>query len=162
MGDFNVDLLIANSCSNAIKQFAQECGLSQIISTYTRSGIHRKTLLDHIYVDAVFINQCGTIDAGISDHLIIYCVKNKISVNCEKSEFIARDLKHYDKDVLIDYLKSANWGAFYAQFEVQSAWDIFINTLQMSVDTMCPYRLFKFKKNLPDWFSPEVLELSAN
>lgn len=50
LGDINIDLLSTNSNSKASKQFAQVCGLSQIITTYTRAGSHRKTLIDHIYI----------------------------------------------------------------------------------------------------------------
>lgn len=162
IGDINVDLLSSTSSSKAAKQFSQECGLTQIITSYTRAGIHRKTLLDHIYIDAVHISQCGTIDIGISDHLMIYLVKKKVSENNEKVEFLARDLRSYNKEFLADQLKLVNWGVFYAQFEVQSAWDIFINILQIIVDSICPYHTFKFRQKLPDWFTPDILELSAN
>lgn len=69
---------------------------------------------------------------------MIYCVKKKLPVSTKKTEFLARDLKHYDKEILNNQLGHVNWGAFYAQFEVQTAWNMFIDTLQKCVDGLCP------------------------
>lgn len=155
-----MDLTKSSTNSRLVLQFCSENNLTQTITTPTREGKFRNTLIDHTYIDDTHISQSGIVDAKISDHHLIYIIKKKMAVIHEKVDYIARDLKGYDKEHLVAQLTSHNWDRFYSLAWVETAWTYFLTTISNYIDNMSPFRTFKFKRGLPDWYSNEIFELS--
>lgn len=84
--------------------------LHQLIAQQTRVTPHSETLIDHIYVSykCVFPNS-GVFPKGISDHHLVYTIKNKTGIENKEYLYIKyRDKKHADEYTFLPDLASTN------------------------------------------------------
>ena len=77
MGDFNIDLnQPSSSLLNRYNNILNLYGFTQLIKDVTRFSLNTTSLLDHILVNFPDRTiQSGTLNMGISDHVVIYCTR---------------------------------------------------------------------------------------
>lgn len=90
----------------------EENNLLQLITSPTRAGVHRDTLLDHIYSRMAHVYQFGCIDIGLSDHKMIYVIKKKQYSKHKKTVYKGRNVRNFAKEDLHSMLTTHNWGRF--------------------------------------------------
>lgn len=109
LGDFNIDQL-----KNAtFKSTMKINGLHQLIAKPTRVTPHSETLIDNIYVSNKFLYpKSGVIPIGISDHHLVYTIRDKTGNENKEHVFIKyRDTKHADEYAFLSELASTNWNS---------------------------------------------------
>lgn len=76
MGDMNINLLSDSPTSKRLQSISEELSLTQLIAEPTRVTKDTKTMIDHIYTSnpGSFL-ESGCLDAGVSDHLMVYTVR---------------------------------------------------------------------------------------
>ena len=77
MGDWNIDLFKQRDPATVkYKTFMKICGLSQVITTATRVGQQRSSLIDHALTNREeYYHQWGVVDYGMSDHSLIFVTR---------------------------------------------------------------------------------------
>ena len=76
MGDININYLSDCSITRRMESLSDEGCLTQMIAEPTRVTHNSTTLIDHIYASSPgsFL-ESGCLDAGVSDHLLVYAVR---------------------------------------------------------------------------------------
>ena len=76
MGDMNINLLSDSSTSRRLQSISEELSLTQLIAEPTREIKDTRTMINHIYTSnpGSFV-ESGCLDAGVSDHLMVYTVR---------------------------------------------------------------------------------------
>ena len=76
MGDFNLNYLSDCSSTRRMQSLSDEGSLTQMIAEPTRVTQNSMTLIDRIYASSPgsFL-ESGCLDAGVSDHLLVYTVR---------------------------------------------------------------------------------------
>jgi exonuclease III len=88
-----------------------EYNCTQMIKTATRVTNTVSSSLDHVVTNSVnMVVKHGVLYYGFSDHLIVYCTRQKAKVSGSFPPFKKiRCMKNYDSTVLKDELKGVNW-----------------------------------------------------
>lgn len=86
--------------------------MEQLISTVTRYGMKKNSILDLILVKATHISGYGTVNINLSDQLLVYFVKKKFKNMYEKCQFYGRCYWNYDKIVFQNALLKCDWSEF--------------------------------------------------
>ena len=128
LGDFNINLLqngkfileenqsykLKNPSSalvNKYKEFCQIFSLTEIIKEPTQITCSASTMLDHILThSSEYISQKGVIDAGISDHQLIYSTRKiKRIEHIMHNQIKVRSLKKYSAEIFTNALKTVKF-----------------------------------------------------
>ena len=96
------------------EELCQTFSLKEIIQEPTRITSTTSSLLDHILTNAGWkISQKGVIDAGLSDHQLIYCTRKILRTKANMHNQIRiRSLKKYTPKLLIKELKRINFSNY--------------------------------------------------
>ena len=159
LGDLNVDF--KNKSSDSYKKLnflTQSNGLAQLINTTTRNTDKTKSLIDLALTNSKFISGSGTLGHFISDHQPIFVVHKKGRDVRQSVKFEGRSYRKFDRKVLEDRLKKADWGSFYGMSDPNAAWEFVYNLIVVILDEMCPLRSYHVKNYRPDWITNELLE----
>ena len=130
LGDFNCDCMPHQLDLNAEKLmfYTNMYGLSQLIDTATRVTNTSSTLIDLIFVsDKELYNEWGIFETSISDHYLVYTVRDfsaKIHNKSEYAEF--RSFKNLDEEKFYSELRSTPWQVIKDIDNVDVAWDMWL------------------------------------
>ena len=104
--------------------------------------------IDHILTNnPEKICQSGTINVGLSDHLLIYCTRKAVRGQVGQHRVInIRSAKNYSKDIFLSKLSSINWSSVYKCTDVNHAWDLFSTTLLKIIDDVAPMKQIRERK----------------
>lgn len=85
MGEMTINLLSDSSTSRRLQSISEELSLTQLIAEPTRETKETRTMIDHIYTSnpGSFL-ESGCLDAGVSDHLMVYTVRMGGQCHCHK------------------------------------------------------------------------------
>ncbi|XP_065684072.1 uncharacterized protein LOC136096582 [Hydra vulgaris] len=114
IGDFNVDLLLANS-DNFVSEFLDTIALNNFlpfISLLTRITNHSKTLIDNIFSNATSTNIfAGNFTSTVSDHLPQFLIHSlyRTKINSRKSCIFRRNLKQINCVELCSDFSKISW-----------------------------------------------------
>ncbi|XP_065680647.1 uncharacterized protein LOC136094568 [Hydra vulgaris] len=114
IGDFNVDLLLANS-DNSVSEFLDTIALNNFlpfISLPTRITNHSKTLIDNIFSNATSTNIfAGNFTSTVSDHLPQFLIHPlyRTKINSRKSCIFRRNLKQINCVELCSDFSKISW-----------------------------------------------------
>ncbi|XP_065683357.1 uncharacterized protein LOC136096127 [Hydra vulgaris] len=114
IGDFNVDLLKANS-DNSVSEFLDTIALNNFlpfISLPTRITNHSKTLIDNIFSNATSTNIfAGNFTSTVSDHLLQFLIHPlyRTKINSRKSCIFRRNLKQINCVELCSDFSKISW-----------------------------------------------------
>ena len=148
LGDFNINLLqngkfilkenqsykLKSSSSalvNNYKEFFQKFSLTEIIKEATRITCSTSTLLDHILTNSSEkVSQKGVIDAGISDHQLIYCTRKiKRTKHNMHNQIQVRSLKKYSAEIFANALKTVQFLNYNIFLNVNVAYSDLLNKI---------------------------------
>ena len=160
MGDINIDFKDTNlSDTKELKEILSQTGLTSFIKTPTRYSETKNSCLDHIYSNSNIIQDSGTIDINISDHLPVFINRKKPNVISEKAKFTGRSYRKDDKDVFNAGLERQDWEVFDNANDPNLLWEIFKKNVLKVLDQCCPQKTFTIKKYKEPWITNELLEL---
>ena len=161
LGDFNIDLSTPqNAHAITLIENFQSISFAQKVTDPTRHARNnRPTLLDHIYTNSQCIADSGNITLNISDHDLVFVIRKKGKAEKTNLSFKGRSYRQYDKEAFQEKLNSQNWDPFYNSNDPDHAWDFLLNTIRSEIETMCPLRDIKIKKQKDPWITNELLEL---
>ena len=161
LGDFNIN--IKTNSSNSSKRYKEFCsmhGLKQLIDSPTRITEKTSSLLDHILTNSHDkVSQFGVVNAGLSDHQIIYCTRKVTKQKFkEHKDITIRSLKNYSQEALVNSLTEQNFPN-YSQFEdMDLAYQDFVSKTITIIDNLAPEKKVCVRGASQDWFDNEVHE----
>ena len=89
LGDLNINY--NDVSSPAVKNYRDVLLLHnfhQLINTPTRVTTTTSTVIDHILCNSKeHVCQSGTLDLGISDHMVIFCTRKLVKMCCEFQQY---------------------------------------------------------------------------
>ena len=162
LGDFNINLLHKKTLrKNYPKYYTEFCslhGLKQLITSPTRVTQNTSTLLDHVLTNSSDrTSQSGTLEIGISDHMLTYCTRKITHTKSFDHKYIhIRSLKKYTEAKYIQALKDINFPDYTKSNSVDEAYDDFIAKLIGVIDEIAPSKKVRIKGNTQDWFDDEI------
>ena len=113
-GDLNLNLL--NKADNQVNQYnnlLHSYGLKQCITEPTRIAEHSMTLIDHFWHNRDDLySMSGVLDAGISDHELIYCTRKKVKSK-EVSFVWTRTYRRFNEVEFLCDVHRTNWQPVY-------------------------------------------------
>ena len=142
-----------------LSELLLQCGFINHIKNPTRFSSTRNSCLDHIYSNSDIINDCGTLDVNISDHIPVFVNRKKNSVTPEKTKFTGRSYRRYDVDIFNNELATKPWNLFDEENNPNELWKKNCTYITNTLDHMCPMKLFSIKKYKEPWITNELLEL---
>lgn len=174
VGDFNVDYFnISNKSyhlSNLANRLTQWCvvnDLVQIVKDHTRSqtyitdvvNVTKESLLDHVYVDNIYIHQSvDVIPATNSDHSLITVKTQGRKLKNSPKEVYIRDWRNYSPEKFITAIKSLTWDSIYYTTGPDQMSRELTTKIQGIYDTLVPK--VKCKTNSEsDIISPSIQEI---
>ena len=165
LGDFNINLLqngkfilkenqsykLKNSSStlvNKYREFRQIFSLTEIIKEPTRITCSTSTLLDHILTNSSEkVSQKGVIDAGISDHQLIYCTRKiKRTKHNMHNQIQVRSLKNYSAEIFTNASKTGQFPNYNIFSNVNVAYSDLLNKISNTLDRVAPRKEIRIKK----------------
>ena len=166
MGDFNVDLLKANS-HNGSSEFYNNLS-SHFFTPYIMNPtrLHSKTLIDNIFFNSLEYNSMsGNLLIEISDHLIQFLilegfVKEKFipEMNLYKRDFSNFHEKEFKEVVLnMDWVSICNLD----KNDPNLSFNNFYNSITYQLDEFAPFKKVSRKEYelmLKPWISKEILQ----
>ena len=167
LGDFNVNLLNASTDSEVTKFIdLLSCYLLlPNINVPTRLTSTSKTLIDNIfcnYSDSSFVS--GNIITCISDHLPQFLITPNCKSNSKPiSKYSFRDWSKFDQDQFLHDYSEINWNDKLKLHNknVDSSFNIFIDTINNLIDKHLPSKICKNKKyqqKLKPWITPGIIK----
>ena len=153
LGYFNKDLLDADANREWLI-FTESLGLTQLVTEPTRATANSSTLIDHIYTnEEEHISNILVSQINISDHYAIFC-NRRISPTIKKDSHKSityRSFKHFNDDMFLNDLMSANWTDIEAIHDVDSMIDAWYSMFIQIVDKHAPIKTQRVKRNVqPD------------
>ena len=174
VGDFNVDFFHISNKSYHLSTFASmltqwcaENDLVQLVKEHTRSQIHftedckvtKQSLLDHVYVDNIYIHDSvDVVPTTNSDHeLITVKSKGKKPQKLSKEIYI-RDWRNYSPEKFIHEIRTLNWDAVYYTSGSNNMANALTKNIQDIYDKLVPKVKCK-TLNEGDIISPSIQEI---
>jgi len=129
-----------------------------LITSPTHTTQNTTTLLDHILTNSSDrTSQTGTVEIGISDHLLTFCTRKITRTKSYDHKYIRiRSLKHYTQEKYIQALKEINFPDYTKFDSVDEAYDDFIAKLTEVIDRLAPIKKVRIKNNTQEWFDDEI------
>ena len=160
MGDWNANY--KNKQTPSYKKllfFENSNSLKQIVQDTTRNTDKTKTLIDLILTNADHITESGTLSTYVSDHQPIYVIKKKERTKHNSVTFEGRSYRQLNLDEMLNNLGKTNWDDLFTCSTPGDAWDILQTRVATELDKQCPVRTTKVKNYVPDWISPNLIDL---
>ena len=162
LGDFNINF--ADTESSAQRNYSDTLLLNnftQLIDCPTRITPTTSTTIDHILCNhRENVYQHGTIDCGMSDHLVIYCSRKIRRDVVNVNNYVKlRSMKDYDPVVYVNMLKDCNWNGVLNDNNVKHAWKKFKDTLNQIIDSLAPVKSVRVRARTEPWMTGEIIEM---
>ena len=101
----------------------------------------------------------GAVELGISDHNLIYTVRNKYKEETDTSYIWTRSYRKYDKDLFRRDLERICWDFILNINTLDLAAEKLMSTLTWIIDKYAPYKWIKCKGQRAKWVTHEFLGL---
>ena len=160
MGDFNIDMLDKkNTSTKKLIDLLKPFGLRHLIKYPTRYSRDKNSILDNIFTNSDFINNCGVCDVNLSDHQLILLTRKKAKVIKDKCTFTGRSYRNYNLNNFQNKIMNADWSVFDGELTVTGKWNEMLKIIYKNIDAMCPLKTFRVKQVKEPWITPPLLEL---
>ena len=162
LGDFNINFADTKTAAQRnYRDMLLSNNFIQLIDCPTRITPTTSTTIDHIlcnHKDNVY--QHGTIDSGMSDHLLVYCSR-KIRRDVLNTNNVVRlrSMKNYDPVLYVSMLQDYNWNDVLNENDVKFAWNKFKDALNGMIDTLAPVRSVRVRARTEPWMTGEIIEM---
>lgn len=158
-GDLNIDISKSNTPSlQTIRTFEHVNNLVQLITGSTRTTNRSSTLIDHIYTNSDIIQNSGTLNINISDHLPIFTVRKKPKLAAKLVSFTCRKLKYFDADFYKQKLLELDWTELYNSGDPEVGWCLLIGNIRKTLDSHYPLTDYKNVPAKAAWITSELFE----
>ena len=161
MGDLNVNL--KGPKSNGVDMIYDLCRdfyLYQKVDSPTRITSAGSSLIDIILTNMDNISNVGVHNIVISDHLPVYIIKKKHRIKREYAKVKGRPMKKYDKEHFQSLvLNDHRWDKFWYVESVKEKWEIMLQIMIVSLNTVLPLKTMRIPKNSPAWLTPEIIDM---
>ena len=136
-------LIIDHQNVYELKEFLIQNGLTNHIKYCSRFANTKNSCLDHIYSNCNIVNDCGTLDLHISDHIPVFVNRKKANILHDKAEFTGRSYRDYNYDVFADELRTRQWESFDLETDPNVLWQIFHTNVLKTLDILHPASIKK-------------------
>lgn len=104
VGDFNVNVRVANNSAGILLRTMENCGFKQIVDTPTRG----ENIIDLVFVKSNCGNSstCSVIDRMVSDHFMQVLMLASVKVKVKEQYVLIRDYSHADWPLISSVLSS--------------------------------------------------------
>ena len=165
--DLNIDLLKHEHHSNT-KNFLDlmySLGFYPLIDKPTRITDISATLIDHIFINELRHNiTCGILFIDISDHLPIFAIcEYQIRRNTKMDTQYTRVINKDTITLLIQDLSLQSWDDISNLYDVNQAYDLFLNKCKGLFNKHCPIKRISQKSNSykKPWFNKGLIRACA-
>ena len=131
---------------------------SQVMNIPTRITATTASALDHIITNSKEkLCQYGTLNVGLSDHLITYCTRKvwRCQINRHNTVHI-RSMRHYSKESLLKKLADINWEEILACNDINNAWCKFKFLFLNIIDEISPVKEVRIKCRTEPWMNDNI------
>lgn len=158
IGDFNINMFnLTNVHVNNLNSILEGLSLTQIIDTPTRLTDFTATLIDLILVaKEVNLIERGTMDNDLSDHQIVYCIKNICSRREAPRMVTYRYLKNFDYENFEQDLFSIPFFSIYDMHNVDEKVTYFTNALVELFDRHAPLVTSRVNRPPAPWLTDVI------
>lgn len=87
-------------------------------------------------------------------------MKKKVKNSYEKCKLYGRYYGDYNAIDFQNALIRQDWSHFYQTKDPEIAWSILFGYILKLADLFCPLRHFFIRKDVPKWFSRDIIEMS--
>ncbi|XP_072028290.1 uncharacterized protein [Amphiura filiformis] len=159
LGDFNCDYSpnVSTKEVNDLKFVTEMHQLQQLICLPTRVTSHSKTIIDLFYTSKPELySNCGVIQTSISDHYMIYAVRNCKPVKGEHKSIEYRCFKSFDEKMFVDDLTSVPWNEIEKFRNVNDALKLWYEMFERVVDKHIPKKSKRVKATPTPWLNKDI------
>ena len=145
LGDFNMDMTndesVGRRADSNLTDFCDKFCLDNQIKEPTRVTENTKTLIDVMLAShPERYATCGTLDLGVSDHVLIYAVRKNKLPRPKPHKIEYRSMKRFsEKDFLAD-LNNVPWDSAYIFDNVDDQWDHWAKLYNEVLDKHAPLK----------------------
>ena len=161
VGDFNINYNLRHSNAfKIIKEFEREFNLSQVIKTSTRVTRTTSNCIDLIFTNMEYIQNSGTLDVSISDHLPTFIIKKKSKYQATNTIFQGRSYSKYNVEQFQHDIRNHElWESYWDRNNEspEKLWDIMLQVLHAVADVHCPLKQMKFRDDSPEWITRDMV-----
>lgn len=162
-GDFNIDYGLTTSPGfRKLKALESKYGLSQLISSPTRSTASTSSILDLIFTNCKNIRSASPVEVNISDHEPVIAIRKLTRIKHPRVSFTCRNYSNYSIEDFQHDLVTYDWSSFYACCDVNHMWDEMEQIILHFANIHCPYKTYNDRVKLSPWISQDLLELIKN
>ena len=152
VGDLNIDYL--NNDHQTMKDTFKINGFTQLLSTATRVTETSATLIDIIQTNkALNISHNTVIQAGLSDHDLIGCVRKMNNVKYQPEIIRCRNYSHYNTETINNELRNKDWNPVFNTNSPTNAWSYMKELLKETIDKHAPFITKRIKGRKSPWIS---------
>jgi len=157
-GDFNINLLNNSPLTTKFYNLTQMLNLRQVISVPTRITPTSESLLDLCIVDDPnSVVNSGTLDFGISDHLLCFAIFKWKSVPLQKlSTVYRRSMKNFNQSDFNADLEIAPWSILEMFDDPSDKTEIYNLLLSDILDLHAPLKKVKTRKHNAPWITRDL------
>ena len=156
MGDINIDYLKKDD-HKVIKDIFAVNGYKQLLRSATRTTSSSATLIDVILTnEPSTITNSETINASLSDHDIIACVRKANNIKYEAETIKCRDFSRYNVDIINNELLNADWKSVYDSNCPVHALKNLMSILVETLNRHAPFITKRVKGKPSPWLTVEV------
>ena len=158
LGDININFLQNSSPGvKEAKALANTYGMLPLIKEPTRITENNNSAIDQIFTNSNNVYNAGVLDLNLSDHLPVFVTRKKLTLKQEKTSFLGRLYKDYNKRVFQNELKNTSWEDFERSDSSEEAWNILKSKIEDVINLMCPIKNIRIKKFKEEWVTQELL-----
>ena len=161
LGDFNMDMTndesVGRRGDSNLTDFCDKFCLNNQIKEPTRVTENTKTLIDVMLAShPERYATCGTLDLGVSDHVLIYAVRKNKLPRPKPRKIEYRSMKRFsEKDFLAD-LNNVPWDSAYIFDNVDDQWDHWAKLYNEVLDKHAPFKKKYIRGDQLPWITPQL------
>ena len=159
LGDFNCDYSpnISTKEVNDLKFVTEMHQLQQMIYLPTRVTSHSKTIIDLFYTSKPELyNNCGVIQSSLSDHFMIYAVREGKPVKGDHKFIEYRCFKSFDEQLFVNDLCCVPWKKIEKLKNVNNALKLWYHMFESVVDKHIPKKCKRVKSTPTPWLNSDI------
>ena len=163
IGDLNADASNEDlSPANAIKQFAAEHSLQQVINRPTRFSKYNKTTIDLAFTNIKHCTDSGTLNYNISDHKPIFILKKKIRNDESTTSHWGRSYKNYTHEQLKATLDNSLTEQILTMEDPNQCWGKLEEIITTALNKHCPLKEIKIRNKTAPFVNSELINLQSD
>ena len=148
-----------NGTYKDLTNFMEQFCLTNVIHEATRTTNCSSTLLDIVLTShPERLATSGVLQAGISDHDLIFVVKKQKLPRPKATTIVFRSIKNLDHNAFLSDLKNVPWNSSYIFENIDdiSLWSHWSGLFKQVLDERIPVKRIQLRNNQLPWINPEI------